>query len=70
MPTEAVKRRVEEAKLAMEAHSRSLEAQQLAWQKGRTLAGMFPSTIEGDRGATSPLGGLSPGVWSGGKGKA
>ena len=68
MVSEAVKRRVDRARAEMEAYSAKLFEQQIAWrdtQRRKPLAQMFPSTQEGDRGATSPLGGLAGGVWSG-----
>jgi hypothetical protein len=68
MPSEAIKRRVQRAKAAFEEHSAALFKQHLEWkdrQKRGTLGEMFPSTLPNDRGATSPLDGRSPGVWSG-----
>lgn len=68
--SEAIKRRVQRAKADFEEHSAKLFQQQIEWrdrQKGKALAGLFPSTEPGDRGATSPLDGRSPGVWSGKK---
>jgi hypothetical protein len=67
--SEAIKRRVEQAKLAMEEHSRSLEAQQLRWRDARQRDQMFfPSLHPTSRGPTSPLDGRSPDWrWSGRK---
>jgi hypothetical protein len=64
---EAIKHIVAEAKAAVEAQDRALYAQHLRWRDGQRKSGggMFPSTEPGDRGATSPLGGLAGGVWSG-----
>jgi hypothetical protein len=60
MASEAVKRRVAQAKRQFEEHSKSLEAGQREWSARRT---MFPSTMPGDRGATSPLGGTAEFPW-------
>jgi hypothetical protein len=49
-------------------YSEGLFAQQTAWRDARRSKGigdLFPSTQAEGRGATSPLGGQSPGVWSG-----
>jgi hypothetical protein len=73
MTSDAIKRRVARAKADFEDYSAKLFQQQIEWrdrQKGKALAGLFPSSQPGGRGATSPLGGLSPDeAWSG-KGKA
>jgi hypothetical protein len=71
MVSDAVKRRVQRAKAAFEEHSAALFKQHLEWkdqQKRGSLGKMFPSSTPGGRGATSPLGGLSPDeAWSGKK---
>jgi hypothetical protein len=58
MPNEAVQRSVEYAKKQFEEYSRALQ------EEGRSKQ-MFPSTVPGDRGATSPLGGLAEWPWGG-----
>jgi hypothetical protein len=69
--SEAIRRSVQRAKAEMEAHSARLFEQQLAWrdaQRRKPVAQMFSSTQEGDRGAVSPIGGVSPDWrWSGRK---
>jgi hypothetical protein len=61
MPNEAeLQRRVEYAKKRFEAHSARLQEEQRSKQ-------MFPSTMPGDRGAVSPLGGLAEWPWGGEK---
>jgi hypothetical protein len=66
-----IKRRVAEAKAEMETYSGQLSQQHQQWrdaQRRKPLAQMFPSTQEGARGATSPLGGQSSDWrWSGRK---
>jgi hypothetical protein len=53
----------------MARYSDQLTAQMRAWsdeqRRKATVGGMFPSTEPGTRGATSPLDGRSPGIWSG-----
>lgn len=66
MVSSAVKREARRGAALLEAYSQQLFQQQIEWRDARkreALSGMFPS-LEGGRGATSPLGGLSPGVWS------
>jgi hypothetical protein len=59
MSSEAVKREAERGKKMFQDYARSLEAQR---ERSRS---MFPSTLEGDRGAVSPLGGLAEWPWGG-----
>jgi hypothetical protein len=60
MPNQAeLQRRVDWAKRRFAEYSRALQEQQRSRQ-------LFPSTMPGDRGPTSPLGGQSPDwEWSG-----
>jgi hypothetical protein len=61
MPKEAeIKRRVDWAKKRFTEYSARLQDEQRSKQ-------MFPSTVPGDRGATSPLGGLAEWPWGGEK---
>jgi hypothetical protein len=56
---EEIKRRVEHAQKQFAAYSARLQEEQRSRQ-------LFPSTMPGDRGPTSPLGGQSPDwEWSG-----
>jgi hypothetical protein len=48
--SDTMKRRVEHAKQMLEEQSRAMQAE---WEKGKA----WPSTLPGDRGAMSPLGG-------------
>jgi hypothetical protein len=63
-----IKREAARGRALLETYSQQLFQQQLSWRDARkreTLSGMFPS-LEGGRGATSPLGGQSPEwEWSG-----
>jgi hypothetical protein len=54
------KRRVERARQQFAAYSARLQEEQRSKQ-------MFPSTMPGDRGAVSPLGGLAEWPWGGEK---
>jgi hypothetical protein len=58
MANEEIKRRVERAQQQFAEYSRALQLEQRSKQ-------MFPSTAPGDRGATSPLGGLAEWPWGG-----
>ena len=72
MVSAAVKKEAARGRALLETYAQQLFQQQLDWRDARkreALSGLFPSCEPGGRGATSPLGGLSPGVWSG-KGKA
>jgi hypothetical protein len=63
MASEAAKREAARGKAMLEEHSRYLEDQYRDWKARRIL---FPSTLPGDRGAVSPIGGVSPDwEWSG-----
>jgi hypothetical protein len=66
----SIKRRVDRAKAEWETYSAQLFRQHLEWRDAQRhkarVGGLFPSTEPGGRGATSPLGGLSPDeAWSG-----
>jgi hypothetical protein len=65
MSSKTIKAEVERGKKMLAEHSRYLEGQYRDW-KARQV--MFPSTMPGSRGATSPLDGRSPDwEWSGRK---
>ena len=66
MVSNAVKREAARGNGLLEEWSQELFQQQLSWRDARkreALTGMFPSTREGDRGATSPLGGTAEFPW-------
>jgi hypothetical protein len=66
MVSAGVKREARRGAALLEAYSQQLFQQQLSWRDARkreALSGMFPSTREGDRGATSPLGGTAEFPW-------
>ena len=63
MSSKTIKAEVERGKKMLAEHSRYLEDQYRDWKARRIL---FPSTLPGDRGAVSPIGGVSPDwEWSG-----
>jgi hypothetical protein len=62
---QAIQAEAQRGQKMLEDHSRYLEDQYRDWKARRTL---FPSTMPGSRGATSPLDGRSPDwEWSGRK---
>jgi hypothetical protein len=61
MASEAVKREAERGRKMFETYARSLERER---ERSRHL---FPSTLPGHRGATSPLGGTAEWPWGGEK---
>jgi hypothetical protein len=68
MVSASVRKEAARGRALLEAYSEQLFQQQLEWRDARkreALTGMFPSCEPGDRGATSPLDGRSPGIWSG-----
>jgi hypothetical protein len=71
MVSEAVRKEAQRGNRLLETYAQQLFQQQLSWRDARkreALGGMFPSTRESGRGATSPLGGQSPDwEWSGRK---
>jgi hypothetical protein len=63
-----IKREARRGRAMFETLSEGHFRDQTAWRdakKREALASLFPSCQPGGRGATSPLDGRSPGVWSG-----